>query len=382
MDSRDLRPLQRKDRKKDIFSGNSRPFSMTNKGLHISLPLIAEQNSGKILYLAPLKCCWINEKGNAEGYPTILLEKENEGNDSYRRVNAFGKVKMRTWVYFKQASYTGDLLRLSYFQIQDAIRVSDGLVKNYIYVKEANRGGPSKLSTPLQVRYPFSITAPSLCDHGFEVTEQAPRNLIWEDSTKHEIDMLLRCIHGVVGGVRFLNKISGESIVLAIIIETGRLPGVLLVTLTPNSNMALDDITRTLYELCIGTASNTGGTGLDGSNSTTDSTAAGKDQFLPSSELSVDEAKQFHVKMPPLDRISRELGNGKSVSASLKHEITEDGLKRFIISMDIDLGGQLPWPAPFWTEELLLSLETKKTKVDEQNLGNQTFEEIEMRHPR
>jgi hypothetical protein len=373
--SRDLTPLQRKDRKIDVFSGNSGPFSMTNKGLHIILPLITIQNFGKVLYLAPLKCCWIDKKGNAEEYPTILLEKENEGNDSYRRVSAFLNLSVQPPV---EAIYTGGLLRLSYFQIQDAIRLSDGLVKNYLYVKEANRGGRSELSTRFQ-SCPFSITAPSLSDHGFEVTERAPRNLIWEDSTKHEIGMFLRCARGVVAGVKFVNKISGESIVLAIIWKTGRPPGVLLATLTPNSNMALDDIRRTLYKLCIEPASNTGGTSLDGSNSTADSTAAVKDQLLSSS---VYEAEQFHGKMPPLDRISRELGNGKSVSASLKHEITEDGVKCFIISMDIDLGGRLPWPAPSWTEELLLSLETKKAKVDEQNLGNQTFEEIEMRHPR
>jgi hypothetical protein len=45
-----IRPLKRTDRGNDFFNGDAQPFSMTNKGLHISLLLIHAHSSDESLF--------------------------------------------------------------------------------------------------------------------------------------------------------------------------------------------------------------------------------------------------------------------------------------------------------------------------------------------
>jgi hypothetical protein len=363
MDSGRVRPLKRKDHGIDLFRGDNQPFSMTNKGLHISLPLIPEHGFDNTLFLAPLKCSWACEKEEVERYPTIQLLKPAKGVERYRRVMK----RMR-----RGEAINGSLLLFSYDEIQSEFQSAKNFVRKYIYVNEER---PRHLeSSKAQKGWIFFICTSSLKDHGFVVSQYAPLSLFchWENSGKDEIRLVIKFIHGIVARMLFVNVKTRESIVLAIIVENGCPPCLLVIT--PDSDQALEDITSSLYDLHLGPALHAKGASLKSLSSTADSGAACVVRSATSSdsERSVNGGKLLSGKRPPLDRISRRLRDGKSVSASLKHATADDGGRQFLVDIGIDSKDVLRWSAPAWVETLLLAMAIKNTKGEEENPGTPT----------
>lgn len=119
-----------------------------------------------------------------------------------------------------------------------------------------------------------------------------------------------------------------------------------------------------LHNSYIGTTPNWSSSGSD---SSTDSRRA----LAPRDERRFRRPKKVQTpvstKRPPLDRVSRGLKNGKSVSASLNHVKAESDGLQFAIYVAIDSGGGLQWPVPAWVDALLVSIATEDMKVKQKN---------------
>jgi hypothetical protein len=347
-----IRPIQTKDHHNGLNVGEDHPFSMTNKGLHISLPLIPD-NIGKDMFIAPLKCSLIGEKAGWDFCPAICLQRK-----VVNGVERYGRLSIRT---------EGKLLRLKHDEIRQKI-VERTVVHKYIYVKgdqvryEAHLDPFSEWTAPS-----FTITAPSLQRHGF-VDSQYESGVLsgdctWDMSKPDEIGLVIRSFQGTVAGVLFVNVQSKESVVLAIVLQAGEQPCLLLVM--PGTHPQLKELTASLNELFMSTTSHAIAPTSEDSKPITELINEAYSIERSDSEESMDEFFTSNPRTrPPLDRISRHLRNGKSVSASLRRVRTKRGGLRFMIDIGIDSGAELPWPAPSWAEKLLASVEGESKTTD------------------
>jgi hypothetical protein len=359
-----IRPLKRTDLGNDLFREAAQPFSITNKGLHISLLLIPVRGLNESLFLAPLRCLLAGNKGEGDFIPTVKLRKSVEGVEIYTRVatftNPIGTVQ--------------NLLLLNYDDIKKyhQRRYSNELSHKYIYV---NEGQSYQLMSSLTKKgWEFLVKLSSLKDHGFAISQydQLDLKLNSEDSVD-ETRLVIKCFHGMVAGLQFVNGRTGETIVLAIIVENGYAPSVLMLTL--DSNAKLENITSSLFDLCIGTTSIGS---VNGSTSSVDSEAVAADTKAHASSSGSETTGEIESyvphQRPSLDRMSQRLRNGKSVSACLRHVIVDGGHRKFWIDIVIDAQDALRWPAPEWIKMLLLSMAMKNMKVEKQYSGAKTAE--------
>jgi hypothetical protein len=232
---------------------------------------------------------------------------------------------------------------LNYDDINLKRRSSNRFSHKYIYV---NEGQSLQLKGPLtRKRREFLVKLSSLKDHGFAISEydQLGLKLNPEDSVD-ETRLIIKYVHRIVAGLQFVNGKTGETIVLAIIVGNGYAPSVLM--LTPDSNEKLENITSSLFDLCIGTTSIGS---VNGSTSNVGSAVAACTMTHTSSSGSENTGEiESYVphQRPPLDRMSQRLRNGKSVSACLRHVIADGGHQQFWIDIVIDAQDALRWPAP------------------------------------
>lgn len=237
-------PVEIKDHANGPLKWEDRPFSMTNKGLYISLHLIPETAFGPLgedLFIVPLKCSWAGGKGGWDSCPVIRLKRnvvdhiERYGRAPITGIDANEKVVL-----------------LNDKGIRHQIQISKGSAQKYIYVKEfrLRHNWPSTLQ-----RWEFAINASLLKGHGFVTSQYAPMDFLctWGDSAQDETSLVIRSVPGTVAGVLFTNTKTRESIVLAIIVHKIHPPCLLL--FKPNDNQGLDEITGSLYELYFGAAS-------------------------------------------------------------------------------------------------------------------------------
>jgi hypothetical protein len=353
-----IRPLKRTDRGNDLFSGDVQPFSMTNKGLHISLVLIQARRSDESLFLAPLKCLRARKNGEGDLIPTVQLRKSVEGVEIYTRVATF-------WC---QSGRIENLVMLNYISLKR--RSSNRFSHKYIYV---NKGPSYQLKRSLTIKgWEFFVKLSSLKDHGFAISQydQLELELNPEDSVD-ETRLVIKCVHGIVAGLQFVNG-TGETIVLAIIVENGYAPSLLI--LTPDSNEKLENITSSLFDLCIGTTSIGSVNGSTSNVSSVDAACTMTHTALPGSENTGEIESYVPHQRPPLDRVSQRLRNGKSISACLRHVAADGGHQQFWIDIVIDVQDALRWPAPEWTKSLLLSMAMKNMKGEKQFSGAKTAE--------
>jgi hypothetical protein len=354
-----VRPLKRTDRGNEFFSGDPQPFSMTNKGLHISLYLIQAHRFDKSLFLAPLKCLLAGNEGEGDRIPTVQLRKSVEGVEIYTRVATFES----------SATTAQNLLLLNYDDIKyRERRYSNELSHKYIYV---NEGRSYQLKSSLTKKgWEFVVKLSSLKNHGFAISQYDELDLkLNSGDSVDETRLVIRCFRGVVAGLQFVNGKTGETIVLAIIVENGYAPSVLM--LTPDSNAKLKNITSSLFDLCIGTTSigsvNSSRSSVDSEWAVAAVAADTKAHASSSGSENTGEIESYvpHQR-PPLDRMSQRLRNGKSVSACLRHVIVDGGHRQFWIDIVIDAQDALRWPAPEWIKMLLLSMAMKNMKVEKQ----------------
>lgn len=198
-----IRPLGRKDCQK--FVNDNHPFSMTNKGLHISLPLIsglAEEHRLSVNQVtAPLRCSWLVpglQDTPLECFPVIVLKQHVvDGVERYSRVSREG------------------LWPIPYEKIAELFEIER--VRKYIFVKE-DRHNHHQLSNKVQ-RQLFFINSPSLKDHGFKLSHYNPWDSVctWDDSIQDQIRLTIKSMHGAVATISFANKETREIIVLIII---------------------------------------------------------------------------------------------------------------------------------------------------------------------
>ncbi|KAE9373727.1 hypothetical protein N431DRAFT_300764, partial [Stipitochalara longipes BDJ] len=374
-----VRPLKQNDRRLDIFKGENLPFSMTNKGLHISLPLVPEDMIfDERLFIAPLRCCWAVKEGQGNLYPAIPLLRPAKETESYWRVS--WRTSRPTMKGESLSNVRGDVLLLSYDEILSEVQKSKEIVRKYIFIPEIpiRRKAPSSRLD----FWTFSVDTSSLEDDGFVVSQYAPQSLFchW---TEREGDIRLvitKSVYEMVARVLFVNNKTTENIVLAIIVKVGCSPCLLVIT--PDSNPMLENITSSLYDLLLVEALHIKGASLK-SVCSVDSAAAGVLALAESSvsDTSSDGETSIDEKRLPLDRISQRLRTGKAVSASLRHIIVKGGGQRFLIDIGIDFKDPLRWPAPAWVEALL-SLLLKKMKAEEQNPDTPASEQPKKRRHR
>jgi hypothetical protein len=213
----------------------------------------------------------------------------------------------------------------------------------------------------------------SLKDHGFAISQydQLDLKLNPEDSVDEAI-LVIKCVHGIVAGLQFVNGKTRETIVLAIIVENGYAPSLLIPT--PDSNEKLENITSSLFDLFIGTTSIGSVNGFTSDVSPAVTAFTMTHTALPGSENTGEIESYVPHQRPPLDRMSQRLRNGKSVSACLKHVTADGGRQQFWIDIVIDVQDALRWPAPEWTKSLLLSMAMKNMKGEKQFSGDKTAE--------
>jgi hypothetical protein len=178
-------------------------------------------------------------------------------------------------------------------------------------------------------------------DHGFVTAEVDPVGLpyTWGYVPQGEISLLIQPIHGTVAGVKFMNSSTGESIILVIVAQKNRSPW--LIVFTPGATKELRDITRQLSKLYISAP-----LPVERAQGVTDS----------GSGASIKKVQPTSEKNPPLDRMSWPLGDGKFVSASLRHVNSEIGGRRFFIDVGIDSINERYWQPPTWLNHLLVSI--------------------------
>jgi len=99
-------------------------------------------------------------------------------------------------------------------------------------------------------------------------------------------------------------------------------------------------------------------------------------------EYHINELSPIPKKRPPLDRMSRQLKNGKSVSASLRHITAGSGGGRFLINIEINSGGGLRWPPPAWVDMWLVSISMKDMEIKEQEKRTGTSKRTKKNHRR
>lgn len=260
-----VRPLNRKDRKSNFFRGENQPFSMTNKGLYISLPLIREHVSNIGLFLAPLRCCWIGEKEKTVRYLAMHLLKTGSAVERYRRVR-----KYQMWSPFSRAEAPiGGLFLLSHDDIQHELRSERNFAYRYIYVNE-ERSYNLEPPTPLQGCV-FSLSTSSLRDHRFAVSQYHPldSSCVWENSGYGEIRLSLKFLYGLIAGMLFVNDKLRESIILAIVVRTGYSP--CLFVITSYFGQPLEKTIVLLSDIYLGPALTAKGTSSNSLNSIVDS---------------------------------------------------------------------------------------------------------------
>ena len=215
-----VRPIHPKDRYKSFTLWKDNPFSMTNKGLHISLNLFP-YNLEDGMFIVPLECSSLGEDGEEQDVcPAILLQRKVVHSvERYKRVFVPNEKK---------------LLLLTHDEIRRMMLETNGNVNKYIYIKDRLEDEWPKYLC--EWHSDITVNTCSLQEHGFVVSsyEKDGEGLCNWDKLKHdEIVMALRLrLHKeMVVRVLFTNNQTRESIVLAIVVGIGAEPCVLVLTI-------------------------------------------------------------------------------------------------------------------------------------------------------
>ena len=343
-DSGRIRAINPKDRYKSFTLWKDNPFSMTNKGLHISLNLFPyDLKDG--MFIVPLECSSLGEDGEEQdACPAIFVQRKVVHSvERYGRAFVWNEKKL--WL-------------LMHDEIRRMMLKRNGNVNRYIYIKHnPEYEGPESLNSRFQ---DITVNTSSLQEHGFVVSGHEADVEGWcdWDKLKHdEIVLELRAPKEMVVRVLFTNDQTGESIVLAIIVRNGAEPCVFV--LTTGNGPSLRDRNAALSQPWIVATSHAA--------SETSEISALRAKLLeeegpeasPASEKSIGKlfGRIMEAKRP-LDRISQHLRGGKSVSASIKRLGTDyrNLTVNFRLDVKIVSGVRLQWPAPSWVEELLDSV--------------------------
>jgi len=323
--------------KQSFFFKDSDPFSMTNKGLNISLLLIptvviqdmvGDATVHRYIFVAPLNCLGPGEKENR---PAIfLLKTGGSSNEEYKRT-----------LFHK-------LLLLNPDEVQNAWRTYQNFVKDQsqspkifihkaLYIRQESRDHHK--ATPNLREWIFSINVDSLYEQGFEISECYPIDILqWDGCTQRVFSLIVDFAdHGEFPAIKFVSKVTGEIIVLLLGAQDYHHPWAIL--LAPEFNKALEDI-RNGSEFC---------------------TPPSRPWQLSGTAVSVDGREAFwesnfrrdYRTKPPLDRLSQPLKDGKSVSVRLR-KVGVKNKQQFLIDFTIETGRTLRWPAPAWMKKLSL----------------------------
>lgn len=343
-----VRPLNRMDHENILFRGENKPFSMTNKGLHISLPLIQEHAHDNGQFLAPLRCCWIEDKDKTVRFLAIHLFKTEGSTERYSRVRRYQRIS-------RTQSQIGGLLLLSYHDIKVEVNSEKKWAHRYIYVNEErsyDRDPPTAFQGCM-----LSLRMSSIRDQGYAVSQYYPldSSCIWENSGYGEIRLSLKFFHGLVTGVLFDSL--RDNIFLAIIVRTGYSPCVFVIT--TQFALSLEKTAALLSDIYLGADSSVKGSSSNGSAIASGGECVVSTSASSSPEQSFIGGDHALERRPPLDRMSAHLSDGTSVWASLRPVAAEDGGREYLIDIGIDQGDVLRWPAPSWVEVLMKSLKVE-----------------------
>jgi hypothetical protein len=342
-----IRPIHPKDRYQSFTLWKDNPFSMTNKGLHISLNLFP-YGSEDGMFIVPLECSSLGEDGEEQdACPAIFLQRK-----VVHSVERYGRAIVPN---------EKKLLLLPHDEIRRMMLRRNGNVNRYIYIKDSPEyEGPESLNSWWQ---DIAVNTSSLQEHGFVVSgheADGEGRCTWDKLKHDKIVLAFRSYNGMVARVLFTNDQTRESIVLSIVVGIKAEPCILI--LTTGKGTPLRDRNAALSQPWFIATSH--------AVSETSEISAPRAKLLeeedpvasPASENSVGKLfGRILEARRPLDRISRHLRDGKSVSASLRRvEVEAGGLfwgrRNFKIDVKIDSGDSLQWPAPSWVEELLDSV--------------------------
>ncbi|KAE9364736.1 HET-domain-containing protein [Stipitochalara longipes BDJ] len=326
-----IRPLDIQGRLGTIFEGDDYPFTMTNKGLHISLHLIRDKFS-EDEFTVPLKCFVYGIQGQTKCCPAIFLQRKE-----LKSLERYGRAFLRT---------KGKALFLRLDELQPKALAPKEYVRKYIYVDED--ASPSYKPSNFTRAMSFTINTSLLNNYGFAYSQHwppqqvpcAPRCEVYATS----IELTLNIMYSqTTTGLLFVNGQTREAVILVLIVEVGIMPGLLL--LTPDADQELKETTTLLNALRFGTAS------LE-----TDQVP-----LLMLEGLMQNMTRQYFYWIREgktgLDRVSRRLRSGKSVSASLRRQQAEGDIVRGVIEVELDSRAYLRWPTPSWAEKVMLSAE-------------------------
>jgi hypothetical protein len=116
-----IRPIHPKDRYKSFTLWKDNPFSMTNKGLHISLNLFPYGLEDG-MFIVPLECSSLGEDGEEQdACPAIFLQRK-----VVHSVERYGRAFVRD---------EKKLLLLTHDEIRRMMLKKNGNVNRYIYIK-------------------------------------------------------------------------------------------------------------------------------------------------------------------------------------------------------------------------------------------------------
>jgi len=343
--SKNIRLPKRNSRGDHPLREHNYPFSITNKGLYISLRLLPSRVSFQ--FIAPLNCSWVSNKGDSGGYPAIHLQRDViNGLETYSR------------------ALDEKLTLLSYDELRHKLQASKESTNRYIYVKE-EPFGHSRHSRPATSfnGWSFLISIAPLKDYGFVLSDYGPRhiNCIWDHSRQNEVSLVIKGMWSRPPGILFRNDKTRESVALVIVIEEFRSPW--LIVLTPEHHQELTTILSDIEHKTSSVWKDP--KAMTKSNSTVASSlSSGNERFIR------NQTPILRTR-PPLDRMSRQLKDGTSVSASLRKLKAEDeyGQHKGFIHLEIDSKGSLRWPAPVWVDELVLSKAVKEREWKEHSPG-------------
>jgi hypothetical protein len=285
-----IKPLDIDSRSGTVFEGDDYPFTMTNKGLHISLHLFRDIFNDSH-FIVPLKCVVIDTRDERKLIPSIVLERRK-----VRGLERYGRTSNPP---------AEPVFLLTLFELRQRPLTLEGYSRKYVYVKEEYLQPHQPLKLTIES---FTIDTSLLKDHGFVFSKYwhphhvpgAPRFRI--HGTSIEVYLDISCPKTVSVGFLFVNGETEEATILFLLAEEfGTKPGLLLLTL--GTDQLLNETT-----------------GLSDEGSDDDTIYDIRGFVL---RIEWQYLRWLSEGKTPLDRISRHLPGGKSVSASLRQVAAE-----------------------------------------------------------
>lgn len=350
--------------------GPKNPFTMTNRGLHIHMlifPVFAlrgvithpeislEGQENK--FLSPLICS-LDEASDAANVspelredllssrssvfvPAVILWQSEDG--MYHRTSRGELLSVDLASFelrcFELEHYVAAIKGVKYIRVDgQTLRAPS---REMIYVRDHALQQISYASHP-HMGEKLSIDIASLLQHGFERNGKGPLDPPWDSKGDPRIlfTAALENLEETYTELHFVNSFTRERVILVLGSSTDQNPWIILLALPNYFDISGSLVSDMISQAVVGSDSSNWQTHFNSLNFKTSSDSH-------DSVKSMFKASEF----TGVDRVSRPLNGGMSISASLKR-VRQNKTATFVVDIKIDPSGFIRWPAPYRIQSL------------------------------